>query len=530
MNKLAKPKVFAASSSGATKMLKALAKVMEANGLEVHQWITPEGWGSYPFPDLLETASKCHYAVCIMWADDELKKPKPKTGATHVPRDNVVFEAGLFSGVLNKDLWRQPIKDEKRVFYWVNNKHEALLHMPTDLSGLNQQRYDFDGNIEDPNLIIDELATIIEGAAQQLSKAIRLNWESATKVRSIQPLEKTFLSCFKREWITPLPNHLPLEFKAKSVLYDTDDVYDSLVNEAGASNVGVVAVDKDSRWIWDLFPVVLYWRLRAVPVVVIASRSLDSEELKRRQLLIGLGCSIIETDVRDRFFVLNPGAGVNTVVFKYENQKHCCATRISRHSEGAAVREVDGHLVRYGYSSPAGAAYTPMIVAASEADVIEKLKSPNGPSAYTPPDVSMRMEDVAVSSAYSISMSARTYRFRQISLLVQIFKTAGISLFEPAAVVLADGTKSLITPPVVEVNKDGHYVFIEGNTRALHSLCSGVTSIRALVVRNVSMKPPADEVPLNAVFLCRLKLPAAWRQLNWDYDAFRNIEAAIHNF
>lgn len=519
------PTVFLASSGVTVPMVKALKQILEREGLMVQPWIKPDSFGGYPFTDLLQTAAKCNYAICILWPDDELKRDKK--GATHVPRDNVVFEAGLFSGILNKDLWEQSVKDEKRVFYWLNDIHSSILHIPTDLGALNQQRYLFNGDIS--TVGISELATIIESNAQELGRVILRHWNSTISKRKIQPIEQTFLACFKREWITPPPCPPPLSYKPKALLLDSDDVYDSLVHEACEPDSGIIIVDKDTIWIWDIFPIVLQWRASNVPITIVTSRSSSPEEAKRRELLIGLGCVVIENEIKERLFIVDPGADKNTFVFRFENQKHCCATLINRQLNDADLASIDVRLSELG-ATLNSTLHVPTILPATDSEIITKLKATNGPRAYKGNAVTMRMEDVPLQNAFSISMSARTYRFRQTSLLAEIFSVNHIPLFEPAAVLLSDGSRSLITPPVVEIHSPDKHIFIEGNTRALHSLCNGLTTIRALVVRGVSTAPPATETQLNAVFLCRLKLPAAWRQLNWDYDAFRNIEAAVHNF
>ena len=140
----------------------------------------------------------------------------------------------------------------------------------------------------------------------------------------------------------------------------------------------------------------------------------------------------------------------------------------------------------------------------------------------------MQIEDVTLKDSFSISLAARTYRFRQVDLMHEIFIQNKLELFDCAAVDFSNGTSSVITPPVAEIH-NGRTVFIEGNTRALHSHCAGRKTMKALVVRGVNTSLPAKEIPLGDVFLCHLKLPAAWRQLSWNYKAFRNIEAAMHN-
>lgn len=519
-----KPKVFIASSGNGIKMVKALRHVFEKEGLDVDPWMAPEQWINYPLPDLLKRANGCHYAVCVVWPDDELKNPK-ENGAIFVPRDNVIFEAGLFTGVLNRDFWSQAATEEKRVYYWINNAHGKTVHRPTDLNGLNEERYDFSGKVDSDT--IESIADKIEVKAQALARKISDHWITVARPTSSSPIQKTFLKCFQREWITEPPDHQPLVFKPKELLFDENDVYDSLVHE-GADAQSVAIAVKDTRWIWDLFPLVLHWRRRGIPVSVAAPVTTDPHDAKRRSLLEGLGCLVSNADVKEGLFVIDPGPSNCTRVFRFQNEKHCCARLITRSDQTEAVEAVDDLLETYRVLDPISD-FVPTIEQADVSEIIEKLKSPiHGPGPYKRGKVMMEMADIELTGAYSISMSARTYRFRQTPLLSDSLAANGISHFDPAKVLLRAGRESLITPPVVEVWGEKS-VFLEGNTRALYSRCNGVSHIRALRVTGVSTQLPATEIPLDEVFLCRLKLPAVWRQLKWDYDAFRDIEGAIHN-
>ncbi len=77
---------------------------------------------STAFNDLVESTKKYDYAVFCITADDELKYREQDVLA---PRDNVIFEAGLFIGALGAD----------RVFLVVSTASGAKV--PTDLSGVN---------------------------------------------------------------------------------------------------------------------------------------------------------------------------------------------------------------------------------------------------------------------------------------------------------------------------------------------------------------------------------------------------------
>lgn len=483
------------------------------------------GSETYTLPKLLETARRCDYAVCVMWADDELKpsagKRNPKGGKTHVTRDNVIFEAGLFTGAL-KRIWNQS-EDLKLVYYWVNRSQDAFLKTFSDIDGFANNRYTLKGELKD--LKHEDIVNSIRDEAKRLAREISGHWEESTAKGLVKHQESSFLTCFRRDWITSPPRSKNLEYHPKPWLLDRDDVYDSLVQEAPASAKGAIFIEKDTKWVWDLFPLLLSWRLKNIPITVVTSKKGDKREAIRRNLLKELGCKLVEKDVVERMIVINPSSE-DTLAFKYGNQEHRFANIYRREINGGELIEIDS-ILKKNKIKIESSTFRPQVVISSADLIKEKLK--HGVHQYKGEGVSMRMDDVQIPGAFSIGVSARTYRFRQVPFMTKALCAEGIPLFELAAVVLRSGEHSLITPPVVEIH-NGKRVFIEGNTRALHSFCDGKNSIRALVVEGVTNPPPSRPIPIDEVFLCRLSLPAAWRQLDWDYGAFRRIEEAVHNY
>ena len=84
---------------------------------------------------LLEATRKFDFAIMIYAADDALKKRNIEKAA---PRDNVIFESGLFMGALGLD--------RTYLVYCVDDN----LHIPSDLSGLTFApfRRRHDGNLQ----------------------------------------------------------------------------------------------------------------------------------------------------------------------------------------------------------------------------------------------------------------------------------------------------------------------------------------------------------------------------------------------
>jgi hypothetical protein len=130
-----KPRIFLGSSAKQAKMVQALTRGLEEVA-RVEPWTTSFNPGTSTLDRLLELTREVDFAAFVFahddWtanspAADAAATPTP-TAAQASPRDNVVFEAGLFGGVLGM----------RRTFIL----HASGAKLPTDLLGLTCVRYD----------------------------------------------------------------------------------------------------------------------------------------------------------------------------------------------------------------------------------------------------------------------------------------------------------------------------------------------------------------------------------------------------
>jgi predicted nucleotide-binding protein len=125
-----KPRIFLGSSGKQEKLLQALARGLE-DIAHVVPWTTSFNPGTTTLERLLELTHEVEFAAMVFAQDDWTTKsppasPAPESGQAS-PRDNVVFEAGLFGGVLGM----------RRTFIL----HANGSKLPTDLLGLTSIRY-----------------------------------------------------------------------------------------------------------------------------------------------------------------------------------------------------------------------------------------------------------------------------------------------------------------------------------------------------------------------------------------------------
>jgi len=126
---MSKTKLFIGSSKGNVSVARLVANRLENDGVaEVTVW--DEGIFSLNqgfLEKLVSILAEYDFAVLI-WAPDDITESKGESRAS--PRDNVVFECGLFMGALGRE----------RVFIVCDQS--IALKIPSDLVGITLGRYD----------------------------------------------------------------------------------------------------------------------------------------------------------------------------------------------------------------------------------------------------------------------------------------------------------------------------------------------------------------------------------------------------
>ena len=154
-----KPRIFLGSSGKQEKLLQALARGLEDVG-QVEPWTTSFNPGTTTLERLLELTREVDFAAFVFAQDDwTTQDPQvlPSPGSYQAsPRDNVVFEAGLFGGTLGM----------RRTFIL----HANGSKLPTDLLGLTSVRYE--GATADAE--IDAICQKIRNAIENEGRAARI--------------------------------------------------------------------------------------------------------------------------------------------------------------------------------------------------------------------------------------------------------------------------------------------------------------------------------------------------------------------
>ena len=123
---MSKPRIFLGSSGKQAKLLQAITRGLEGVA-DVEPWTTTFNPGRSTLDRLVELSQEVDFAAFVFAQDDWTATDASQTGQAS-PRDNVVFEAGLFGGALGI----------RRTFIL----HADGSKLPSDLLGLTSVRYD----------------------------------------------------------------------------------------------------------------------------------------------------------------------------------------------------------------------------------------------------------------------------------------------------------------------------------------------------------------------------------------------------
>jgi hypothetical protein len=146
-----KPRIFLGSSGKQAKLLESLARGLK-DVAHVEPWTTSFNPGTTTLERLLELTREVDFAAFVFAQDDwTTNNPAAEPGAMPgqaSPRDNVVFESGLFGGVLGM----------RRTFIL----HASGAKIPTDLLGLTCVRYDGSATAAEVKVVCQKLRNAIE--------------------------------------------------------------------------------------------------------------------------------------------------------------------------------------------------------------------------------------------------------------------------------------------------------------------------------------------------------------------------------
>jgi hypothetical protein len=169
-----KPRIFLGSSGKQAKLLQALTRGLE-DVAHVEPWTTSFNPGTTTLERLLELAHEVDFAVLVFarddWTSTNAAASPPSESGQASPRDNVVFEAGLFGGALGMH----------RTFIL----HASGSKLPSDLLGLTSIRYDETTTPSEVRAINQKLRKAIESGGR-VARIEGLWWQYSLTERTVR--------------------------------------------------------------------------------------------------------------------------------------------------------------------------------------------------------------------------------------------------------------------------------------------------------------------------------------------------------
>jgi hypothetical protein len=169
-----KPRIFLGSSGKQEKLLQALTRGLE-DVARVEPWTTSFTPGTTTLERLLELAHEVDFAAFAFarddWTSNSTSASPPIESGQASPRDNVVFEAGLFGGTLGM----------RRTFIL----HANGSKLPSDLLGLTCVRYGEATSAAEMRVVNQKLRKAIESEGR-VARIEGLWWQFSLTERSIR--------------------------------------------------------------------------------------------------------------------------------------------------------------------------------------------------------------------------------------------------------------------------------------------------------------------------------------------------------
>ncbi len=317
------------------------------------------------------------------------------------------------------------------------------------------------------------------------------------------------------------------------ILHNEEQMY-SMVSYLSLENHDEICVCcENTYWSWSLFLSIVKWIKGNTRVVVFTKNSVNRkhkiEEDSRTRMLKAMGCVLHEVESLPLYGFFFLDSGVWSGITYQTSDNLFCGTYFKNKLLNPILIELLNKLKSEcgitGTSESSSVNKTNIsMISINEDYILDKLKTE---AIYSTADLSF--ENVELSQLIFMNPLIRALKYKQISLMFDIYKSWNIDKFGSAAFIFDNGKESLIGPPLVEEHNNKLYV-IEGNTRCTYAYRHGYTKLRMVVARNVEKQLPCkqdDTTTIEQIIITDKKIKGAERYEDFDYTLFRHIEKAL---
>jgi hypothetical protein len=329
---------------------------------------------------------------------------------------------------------------------------------------------------------------------------------------------------------------------ARPILLTEPQTLNQIVREEGGVRDEVTISLAKTRYVYNLFPTLLHWRLAGANLTFIAqdisrtgsARSEVIHERFRRLVLKCLGAHLVEVpDLPFEGVFIERTAGLGNAVIldenRHEDGRANFAVKYDKLQDAVAIRTMLRRLKQTFEVSKGDLSRPQVEVCTGGLDlVIERLRSIEQ---YSSKEVSVTLEEVDVRRIVFLTKYVKSYKYGQIGRLIDMYKNKGFRLFESVQVRYMSSEFDItmpLTPPVAEEH-GGHLFLLEGNSRVTYLIREErADRVLLLVVRNVSARLPASgHFRASQLIISDEGKIGAERYEGWVRSDYRNIEEAV---
>jgi predicted acylesterase/phospholipase RssA len=325
----------------------------------------------------------------------------------------------------------------------------------------------------------------------------------------------------------------PPSLSNQFISYQSFQTYNYIIETIHESNKEIIIIDQNTKWVYTIFPTLLFWVKNGTKIEVILEKGKDGKEHGpyRRRFLMALGINVTEVDeIPFRGFLIDGYHRTDgKVVILNEGAEN--TTYDSRFYKGAE----DYFAVKCLWDAAASLIKKPAAPqeqfqpTLAKADFYELRSNLKTISQYYSNKVQIYMKSVKVEDIRFITRFVKGYKYRQIQYLFDEYRRHGLDLFEVAKLNLMGGKYTLLTPPVIE--KRGQTLkLIEGNTRIYYALKNDIKEVNCVIIEDVETPIPSiGDFGKKDLLLTDKDLRGPTRFPDFVHNDYRPIEEAVRN-
>ena len=335
--------------------------------------------------------------------------------------------------------------------------------------------------------------------------------------------------------------HIRTSASARTILTTETEALNRIVREEPDEGDEIVFALKSTRYVYNLFPTLLNWRLQGTRITfltepVIGSGGSVQHEHFRRLVLAAMGVTVAVSGglpFEAAFFKKNdlPNGAIVFDERRLEADAACFGVRYERTYDSTAIEALytDVHACLFNEKTSRKCLKTRIEIKTGGVDeLLKRLKTVREYGRR----VRLSLEEVDVSKIIFLTKYIKSYKYHQIKRIFEIYERNGIDLFESVQIRYSGDIDVImaVTPPVAEEH-GGNYYLLEGNSRLTYLIKERrARTLKMVVARDVTDGlPTTGKVRAEQLLITDEGKVGSARFERFNPELFRRIEEAVHH-